>query len=104
MASIDDYPLQPPPAGAKSNFVNPESRGPVIVAICYTFISLMWLILLSRLYSKAWVICKVGWDDGKPLFFWFDQCLLEETAFATLAAVRTMCPSKAVTINLNVKR
>ena len=66
MAALDDYPLQPPPPGQVSNFFDPESRGPVLIAICYTFISLMWLILLSRLYSKAWVICKVGWDDGKP--------------------------------------
>ena len=66
MASLDDYPFQPPPPGQKSNFVDPESRGPVIVAVCSTFVSFMWLVLLSRLYSKARVICKVGWDDGKP--------------------------------------
>ena len=64
MASLDDYPLQPPPPGQLPNFVNPESRGPAIVAVCSTFIFLMWLVLLSRLYSKAWVICKLGWDDG----------------------------------------
>ena len=66
MPSLDDYPLQPPPPRQVSNFVDPKNRGPLIVAICYTFISLMWLILLSRLYSKAWIICKPGWDDGKP--------------------------------------
>ena len=66
MASLDDYPLQPPPPGRSSNFIDPKSRGPVVVAVCYTSISLMWPILLSRLYSKARVIRRVGWDDGKP--------------------------------------
>ena len=71
MASLDDYPLQPPPSGQTSNFIDPESRGPVIVAVCCAVVSLMWLILLLRLFSKAWIIRKVGWDDGKIPFFFF---------------------------------
>ena len=66
MASPVDYPLQPPPPGQSSNFIDPENRGPAIAIVCLTFIILMWLILLLRLYSKAWVIRRVGWDDGKP--------------------------------------
>ena len=71
MASVDDYPLQPPPPGQSSNFIDPKSRGPAVVAVCCTFISLMWLFFLLRLYSKTWVIRKVGWDDGmvSPIFF-----------------------------------
>ena len=101
MASFDDYPLQPPPPGQLSNFIDPKSRGPVVVAVCCTFISLMWLILLSRLYSKAWVIRIIGWDDGNTyLLFQYDRSLLMKIAFATLAAVRTLCHKSAVTFNL----
>lgn len=66
MSSLQDYPLQPPPHGTLSNFKDPESRGPAITAVCYTFIALMWPLFLLRLYSKAWVLRKFGWDDGRP--------------------------------------
>lgn len=66
MSSLEDISLQPPPPGKSSNFVNPESRGPAIVMICYIFIVLMWPVFLLRLYSKALVIRRFGWDDGKP--------------------------------------
>ena len=104
MASLDNYPLQPPPPGEKSNFVNPESRGPVIVAICYTFISLMWLILLSRLYSKAWVICKVGWDDGKPPLLLVWSMLTGENSICYTCCSVYHVPLKSGDNQLNANR
>lgn len=64
MASLETFPLQPPPPGQISNFIDPETRGPAVRDLCYIFIVLMWPIFLMRLYSKAWVIRKFGWDDG----------------------------------------
>ena len=75
-ASFENYPLQPPPAGQTSNFIDPESRGPTIVILCSVFIGLMWPILILRLYSKARVIRKFGWDDGKELGVLFSVSLL----------------------------
>ena len=63
--SIEDSPLQPPPPGQISNFVNPESRGLSIITVCYVFVLFMWSILLLRLYSKTWIIRKFGWEDGQ---------------------------------------
>ena len=68
VASLQDYPLQPPPPGQSSNFDDPVSRGPAIRAICYAFIVLMWPFVFLRLYSKLYVIRKPGWDDGKINF------------------------------------
>ena len=68
MASLEDLPLLPPPQGQSSNFDNPETRGPAIVAVCSVFLSLMWPIFLLRLYSKLRIVRAPGWDDGKPDF------------------------------------
>ena len=75
MSSIKDFPLGPPPPGQLSNFKDPETRGPAIVAVCYVSLALMWPIFLSRLYTKVFILRQFGWDDGKfspPLTF----CLL----------------------------
>lgn len=66
MAAFADFPLQAPPPGQVPNFINPETRGPPFLVLCAVFISIMWPILVLGVYSKAWVIRKFGWDDGKP--------------------------------------
>ena len=66
IAAFENYPLQPPPPGQTSNFIDPESRGPAIIILCSVFIGIMWPIFILRLYSKVWVIRSFGWDDGKP--------------------------------------
>ena len=69
MAFIENIPLQPPPPGQVSDFTNPESRGLAVVVVCYIFILIMWPIFLLRLYTKAFVTRKLGWDDGRfPIF------------------------------------
>ena len=65
-SASESVPLQPPPPGQISNFDNPESRGPAMVILCSVFIGIMWPILILRPYSKAWIIRRFGWDDGKP--------------------------------------
>ena len=39
-----------------------------------------------------------------PMFFWYDQCLQVKIAFATLAAVCTVCLRSAVTIKSKCKK
>lgn len=65
IAASENYPLHPPPIGQTSNFINPETRGPAVIILCSVFVGIMWPLLLLRLYSKAWVVRKFGWDDGK---------------------------------------
>ena len=73
---IENIPLEFPPAGQSSNFENPNTRGPAVVAVCSVFIAIMWPFLLLRLYSKVWVIQGFGWDDGKLSLRVPYRCLL----------------------------
>ena len=57
-------PAIPPPPGVTSNFVNPHTRAPVAIIFISIAISLMWLVVMTRLYSKAWILRSFGWDDG----------------------------------------
>jgi hypothetical protein len=65
IAAFENYPLQPPPVGQTSDFINPETRGPAVIILCSVFVGIMWPLFMLRLYSKVWVIRKFGWDDGK---------------------------------------
>ena len=75
MSSPKGYPLEIRTRGQSSNFNDPGSRGPAIVAVCYVSMSLMWPIFLSRLYSKVFILRNFGLDDGKPNPF-LTFCLL----------------------------
>ena len=67
LVAAENYPLGLPPPGQISNFTNPDTRGPAIVILCSVFIGIMWPIFILRLYTKALVIRRFGWDDGKCL-------------------------------------
>lgn len=63
MSSAKDAPLAIPPPGQSSNFNDLGSRGPAVVVVCCIFMSLMWPIFLSRIYSKLFILRSFGWDD-----------------------------------------
>jgi hypothetical protein len=67
LSALKDLPFEMPPTGQSSNFINPENRGPAVVVVCYISIALMWPIYLLRLYSKAFVVRRIGWDDREAL-------------------------------------
>ena len=62
---LDHTPLTPPKAPQVSNFVNPETLAPVIVAVSTVCLTLMLPIAALRFYVKAWVVRSIWWDDGK---------------------------------------
>lgn len=64
---MENYPALPPPSGVVPNFVDPETRAPVIIVFCALSLGLMWPILITRLYSKIWILHSFGWDDGTLL-------------------------------------
>lgn len=51
MKISDLIPISPPPAGAHSNFVDPESTSQEMVTVRAVFLTLMLLIFLTRLYK-----------------------------------------------------
>ena len=57
------HPALTAPTGVTSNFVNPESRGSILIVastICLTF---MMLFVVMRLYTKICIKHSLGWDD-----------------------------------------
>ncbi|KAK8088805.1 hypothetical protein PG997_003766 [Apiospora hydei] len=57
----------PPPSviasWPKPNYANPESQGPAGVGIGSTFVALVTIVLLLRLYTRRWISKGFGLDD-----------------------------------------
>ncbi len=47
----------------KPNYVDPVTRGPALVIVELTALSLSSIILGMRLYTRAYVTRNLGWDD-----------------------------------------
>lgn len=58
-------PTQPPPPGVTSNFANPKSIGYEAYIVTSIALTLMIPVVILRIYARAFVIRKVGWDDCK---------------------------------------
>lgn len=58
-------PLVPPIPPQVSNFVDPPTLGTTIIAISILCLALMLPFAALRMYSKAWIVRSLGWDDGK---------------------------------------
>lgn len=62
---LSKVPALAPPAGVVSNFINPPTRGPLLVDLCAAALGFMYLFVGARLYSKFRIYRKVTWDDCK---------------------------------------
>lgn len=60
---LEMLPVQTPPLGIQSNFVDPASRVPVILGIGSTFFALALLCFIIRVYTKIAILKKWRWDD-----------------------------------------
>lgn len=60
-----DYPVVPPPPGVFSNFVDPESRSSLVIAITSICAAITWVVVTARLYVKLRITKTFGWDDGE---------------------------------------
>lgn len=61
---MENYPAVPPPPGVTPNFVDPETRAPVVIVFSAISLGLMWPVLATRTYTKVWILRSFGWDDG----------------------------------------
>ena len=61
-----NIPALAPPAGVLSNFNNPVSLAPSLVAVNAIFLSLMVIAVTIRIYSRRFIVHALGWDDCKP--------------------------------------
>lgn len=62
---LNTYPGLQPPAGVKSNFINPEDRGYILNSVATLLFCLMVLLFANRVYTKLFIIRKADWDDCK---------------------------------------
>lgn len=58
--------MQPPP-GVASNFINPSSVANAIIIVQAVFLTLMLGFVTLRIYTKAFLIRSLGWDDCEYL-------------------------------------
>jgi hypothetical protein len=69
--------LQPPP-GVVPNFIDPYTRGPMLLALSAVAIGIMYLFVIARFYCKFSLKHKVTWDDceltGQP-YIRLRQCM-----------------------------
>lgn len=62
-AHLANYPALLPPHGLIPNFVDPYTRGPVIIIVDSILIALMMIFVVVRIYIKTCINRKVHWDD-----------------------------------------
>ncbi|OJJ64192.1 hypothetical protein ASPSYDRAFT_84214 [Aspergillus sydowii CBS 593.65] len=60
---LDQQPAMPPPPGFETDFVDPPSRQPAIIAMSAVFVSLMLLAVSVRAYTRTRILKSWGWDD-----------------------------------------
>jgi hypothetical protein len=61
----DHVPLSPPTPPQVSNFVNPATLAPTIIAISTICLAVMIPFVIIRIYSKARIVKALWWDDGQ---------------------------------------
>lgn len=61
----DSYliPALEPPLGVVPNFIDPYTRGPLLLALSAVALGFMYLFVAARFYCKIFVQHKVTWDD-----------------------------------------
>ena len=64
-ALLSTIPALPPPPGEESNFTNGETLGNVVIIVNSVFLVLMLIAITIRLYTKAFIIRSLWWDDCK---------------------------------------
>ena len=65
-AQSSAYPLSAPPSGVQSNFsTTAENNNKPMVVITSLVLALMLIFYSNRIYTKACIVRRFSWDDGK---------------------------------------
>ena len=60
-----EIPALEPPPGVVPNFVDPYTRGPMLLALSAVAVGIMYLFVTIRIYCKFFVRKTLSWDDRK---------------------------------------
>ena len=63
LALLEGIPALSPPPGVISNFINPPTVAPSLIAINGVFLPLTIIAVTIRIYVKGRIIRALGWDD-----------------------------------------
>ena len=94
--------LEPPP-GVIPNFIDPYTRGPMLLALSAVAIGIMYLFVIARFYYKIYIQRKPSWDDRKLVGRSFcssgtAHMLIRSTVTCTLATVGPTPPFQLVSV------
>ena len=64
---LNKVPIQAPPPGTVSNFVNPPSFAPAVAGVSIVIIVLEVFVVAARLYTNSQSRRKIWLDDCKTL-------------------------------------
>jgi len=64
---FQNFPAGTPPKGIKPNFIDPPNHDALIISLNTVLLTLMWTVVLLRLYAKGLILRTLGWDDCKLL-------------------------------------
>jgi hypothetical protein len=110
---LANTPLFPPPPGVVSNFVNPENRGGILIAVSAVCLALLLIFVPLRLYTRIRITQSFGLDDGehalfspRTLCFWLindsfmqfcnGEVLLQMTQRLILDCLISLCTRRAL--------
>lgn len=64
---LENFPAGAPPEGVKPNFINPPNHNALVITLNTVLLTVMWTVVLLRLYAKGRILRTLGWDDCKLL-------------------------------------
>ena len=67
---VDPPGIFPAPPGVTPNYVNPPQHTNGLVPLIVIFLSLATFVLLLRLYTKAFIVRLLGWEDVVITIAW----------------------------------
>lgn len=60
---LADFPALRPPSGIIPNFIDPYTRGPIIVIVGSILIAIMTIFVVGRIYTNMCIHRKLQWGD-----------------------------------------
>jgi hypothetical protein len=64
-SALQQLPALSPPDSVVPNFEDPPDKGSGLYVTAGVFYALMILFFVKRIYTKAVIVKKASWDDGK---------------------------------------
>ena len=75
---LSHVPLNNPPSGLQSNFVNPRNEKGSAIGVMSVFMTIMVVFVIMRMYTKLRISRCPGWDD----------CMSRQECFRTMSLTK----------------